>query len=730
MKMEGYWITPADKPTEVSLYRFTRKFKVSLPATFTASICADTRYRLFLNGKYVCDGPCTGLRNERYYEEPDMTPYLVDGENVITVEVMYIRPEDMILISQLRDNQPALWFNGYIRKNGKKRQIYSFTDWHCEKVNNIHFVSQGFNSMPPVERITGELTGTEVAVERLYRMSFEHNNWNMWGLSDRYLTKPRPIPIMKPAEKKPFTVVKKGENFIELDTGRYTTAVPEMYFKGTKDAKVSFTYAECYILPDNSKNMRDGSINGHIEGVSDEITLTGKEQTFSPFFFRAFRFMRVEWTKGAEFDLDLEKSGFADYFYPLDESGEFQCSNDRYNKIWDISKNTVMCCTHEIIVDCPYYEQQQYGMDSFLEMSFLLKMSNDPRLGKKLIESLASSQLDDGLLQANFPSTMFQVIPSFSLYWVMSIREYLRATGDTAFVRKMTGTIDKVLEGWNSYLTKDGLFGVTNYWHYTDWVPGWEIGVPNGGFTEPLTVYSLIYANVLGIAAELCRDVGRPGLAKEYEMRKKAVNKAVNKHCYDAEAKMYRNTPKTREFSLHTALWAVLSDAITGDAARVLLERALLDDNISKCSFSMNYFVFRALEKTGLYKYAGKVMDGWETMLDKHCTTWCENPGPCRSECHGWSSAPIYEFSAMVLGVFPTENGYKSVRVSPVTEGLDWAKGKVPTPYGDISVSWKKKSGKVVLDVETPADSGIAVNIVYNGKDILTTGENVISCEL
>ena len=132
-------------------------------------------------------------------------------------------------------------------------------------------------------------------------------------------------------------------------------------------------------------------------------------------------------------------------------------------------------------------------------------------------------------------------------------------------------------------------------------------------------------------------------------------------------------------------------------------------------------YMFRALEKADRYCYAPKLFAGWETMLDLHCTTWCENPDSPRSECHGWSSAPAYEFSAMVLGVYPTEDGYASVRIKPHVGdlGLTWAKGTVPTPYGVISVAWEKADGVLTVDVTLPEDSEMKATLELPDGKIL-----------
>lgn len=724
--MNGYWICADDKPDASRLYYFEHMFDAKASAKMTASICADSRYRLYVNGEFVCDGPCRGSQYQRFYEQPDLTTYLKEGENKITVEVLYLT--ENTFISVMRDLRPALWFSGVLYEDGVQTDIYSDENWSCKRLDTHIFHNTNiFYSLPPIENVLGEDSYTDMRVCRMYEPDLQSKCFNICGVREKYPLVPRTIPLMKPDVKKQFAVVKKGKDFVELDAGVYTTAIPEMFFKGTVGSKLSVRYAECYCKEDGKKGVRDDS-TGVLNGFCDTVVLTGKKQKFAPFWFRAFRFIRLEF-EDENFEFDIEQSGYCVYFYPLDQQGSFECSDERLNRIWDISKNTVRCCMHEIFVDCPYYEQQQYGMDSALETLFTMRMTSDVRLIKKTIIDFVHSQLPDGMLQANFPSLDVQVIPTFSLFWLLMVREYLRYTGDIAFVKPLTGTIDKVLTAFDSLLTKEGLVGATHYWHFTDWVPNWYAGIPDGGREEPLTVGCLIYATALGAAAEICEECGRIALAGEYKERQAAMNSAVNKYCFDEAQGMYRDTPSRRNFSEHTALWAVLSGAATGDNAAKLID-SIMNNDVSRCTFSMNHYMFRALEKADRYCYSSKLMAGWQKMLDLHCTTWCENPDDPRSECHGWSSAPIYEMSAMVLGVYPDSNGYKSVRIKPVFDSIDWAKGTVPTPYGVISVEWKKQDGKIVLDIETPQNADMPMTVILPGAEALSTNEHNVHLEV
>ena len=738
----SHWICANETPSSPHFYYFKKEFDAPSGARLIASSCGDSRYLLYLNGHLVAEGPCQGSEYVTFYETEDLSPYLVEGKNTLVAKVLYVT--ENYFISVYRLSRPAFWFDGQLTVGDQTYAIGTDDSWTCER-EDACTLSQGphvHSSIPPFEHWSGASCPVSVGVQSMYEPQLDRKCFNMFGLSNPYVMQPRPVPAMETEDPAPMLPVRRGKGFAEYDSVSYTTAKIRFTFKAKAGTKVRLIYAECYTVADANGNrykaQRDAydDPTARIDGVFDTLVATGGEQTFDPFWYRAFRFVRVEFEDP---DFELISFTYANYHYPLDKAGTFTCSNERFKQMWEISRNTVLCCMHEMYVDCPYYEQQQYDMDSALEMLFTMRMSADYRMPLKSITDLAHSQMADGMIQANYPSVCVQIIPDFTLFWVLMLRDYLRYAGATkeelATVRTFLGTVDKAIEGFVPYMTSEGLIGVMPYWHFVDWVPGWDVGVPNGGDKEPLTVTSMMYVAALKAAAELCDTLGRPGLAADYRARALQMIENINKHCYDAEVGLYRNTPSTREYSQHTTLWAILSGAVTAEEAGLLIDRTF-DGHVpvAVCSFSMNHYMFRALEMADRYNYAPRQLEGWEKMLDLHCTSWCENPDSPRSECHGWSSAPIYEFSAMVLGVYPTSDGFTTARIKPYVDGfgLDWAEGTVPTPQGIISVSWKKTDGVFTMDVTLPEGRVLPCDIILpDGSEFqLSSGSAQYTCRL
>ncbi len=710
--MNAVWITPEKNLNRTAMYRFDRTVKATKQSEIKLSISADTRYKFTVNGHYICEGPCQSDHWTWKYETvtvPKM--YLKEGENLFSFRVFHER--DNQFITQAHKDTPTLWVSGTV--DGEP--FGTTPDWMCAIEHKMMFVRPGNdinNTMIQVERISAE-SDELVKCVCFSECNVEALNRNPYGaVLERFAMSPRAIPILKPGKVTGFTEVRRSDGVSELDAGIYTTAYPKFVFKGKAGGVVRFTYAECYCGGDNKrtdKGRRDLP-EGNIVGYCDEIELTGKKQEYTPFYFRPFRFVKVEYPDGCEFI--PEKQTYQPYFYPIEEKGYVKSDAVR-NNMWDISLNTLRCCSHETFVDCPYYEQAQYDMDTYLEMMFTFRVTNDYALCRKAVYDLALSQEPDGMLCAHYPSTQRQIIPTFSLFWIHMLRDYVTYSGDLTAAKELVSVMDRVLNAFELLRTKEGLVGVTKYWHYTDWVPGWQRGVPPHGAENPLTLSSMMYSVALAKAATIAKEIGRNELAKEYLKRRDSVNLAVNTHCYDAEKQFYVDVPGYGGYSEHTAVWAVLSGAVSGDEATALMERSFTMD-VKRASFSFKFFNFRAIEQTGLYnKYADSLFAGWYKMMDWGCTTWCENPDNPRSECHAWSSAPMYEFSAVALGVKPTATGFKKAVIRPDFSFGDEVCGSVPTPKGEIKVAWKKTGDKTELKIKLP--KGIKATVVLPERE-------------
>ena len=84
------WIThPSASTLDYGVFNFRRNFKLSsAPESFIIYMSADNRYRLYVNGTYICAGPSRGDIDHWRYETIDLAKYLQVGDNTIAAEVV------------------------------------------------------------------------------------------------------------------------------------------------------------------------------------------------------------------------------------------------------------------------------------------------------------------------------------------------------------------------------------------------------------------------------------------------------------------------------------------------------------------------------------------------------------------------------------------------------------------------------------------------------------------
>jgi hypothetical protein len=512
---------------------------------------------------------------------------------------------------------------------------------------------------------------------------------------------------------------------VDIECSSLTTAFVNLQCGGGPGSVIELLYAECYekdlgveIAPfpmPRTKSVRSDS-NGRLYGVKDiyKVVDGEPEQIFEPFWFRAFRYVQLH-IKTSSQPLTLKSFTLRETSYPLEITTEIQAGPE-LDKIWDVSLRTLENCRHETYEDCPFYEQNQFASDSRLQMLFTYQISSDDRLARKTLEEFHASRCSDGLIKAQFPAGFrSKQIPQFSLYWVAMVWDHMRYFADASLVRRYLSTVDGILNHFDERVNEIGLVGQfdDDTWPFIDWVPGWN--VPGKIFQSCMpqsyhakgaaTFNSLLYIIALMQAAELCDFMERKDTATEYRRRGQALRNAVNKHCFEDDR--YLDGPASKEYSQHSQVFAVLSETVTGTLARQLMVRVMYDSSLVQCSSALQFYVFRAVEKVGLYnKMFPALLDPWRRMLADDLTTWAEFEHNPRSDCHGWSACPINEIVTQVFGVKPASYGSKRLRIEPQVELLKKAEGKFITPVGEIKLKWEE-NGKLEVEISSDAEAEV-----------------------
>ena len=659
-----------------------------VPESVPVRITGRSQYKLYVNGKSVIFGPLRGRAEQAFVDTPDIAAFLQPGLNRLLIQAMSYpsRPSEEKYLGPSNcyadDGGPAVAVSGRLGETDLSRT----ENWCAVLDDGMDFSDYqngliGATEMPSLSRRQELMALLEQgcpAAPQAVELERESANFTGERLGRRF--EERPIPPLSRREREfadcwacdaegravrpeqrpqacvggfclhaaPHTTLHYA-----ADAGELTTAFPLFALSGGKGGRVRITYAECYLTEQEGKNpdkiMRDNR-DGIITGVYDEVKLSGKEEIYEPFRLRTFRFIRVDITAEDE-GIDLTLLPFVESAYPLVNDKRPAFTDPKKEKLYDVALRTLQLCMHDTYEDCPYYEQLQYASDSRLEILFTYSASSDTRLPEYAISLFATSLLPDGLTQARFPSQKLQVITGFALYFILMLEDYVKATGNAQKMAEYIPVAERIIETFLAHRTENGLIAARGYaedcWEFWDWTREWNRGGTPTAILEcgVSTLENLVFVYTVQSLCRILPLYHRGGLAEYYLDEADKLQRTVKETCWDAEKGLFREAPGFNEYSQHSQIFAVLTGLVKGEEAAALMEKVLSDKSLVQCSFVQRFYLFRALEMTGMYDRTEELWTDWQHMVDLHCTTFPETPEYPRSECHAWSSLPLYEMA-------------------------------------------------------------------------------------
>ncbi|GAB3890028.1 family 78 glycoside hydrolase catalytic domain [Spirosoma agri] len=769
------WILHPTAPSrQYGVFHFRKTVELAQkPTRFVVHVSADNRYRLFVNGKSVAMGPARSDTQNWNYETIDLAPYLQAGRNVLAAQVWY-----------MGEGAPFAQMSyqlGFLVQGDSDTEKVVNTDATWKIFQNPAY-SPIKNDIPKLRTyiVVGDGDRVDAATYPWgwEQPSFDDKAWvaaktlnfpakprglgtdGNWGLVPRTIPmmteKPLRLTTVRRSEhgkmdnaflqgKSPVTISTNTKAVFLLDQGYLTNAYPELTVSQGKGATITLSYAEALVDSKGQKGNRNELEGRTLRGFDDQFVADGgSKRTFRPLWFRTYRYLQltVE-TKGESLVLDELIGQYT--AYPFEEKAQVVTSDTTLKAIWNVGWRTAQLCAGENYYDCPYYEQLQYTGDTRIQSLISLYVTGDDRLMRKAIADYDHSRFNDGLTQSRYPSADFQVIPTFSLFWVCMIHDYWMHRQDDAFVKSMLPGILGVLNWHEQRIAKTGLNGPLEWWNFVDWST-WQNakdetagGVPAGARKGGSSILSLQQAYTYFRAGDLLAHYGQNERAEHYRELGRKLNKAVYAQCWDAGRGLMADTPivpagqagKT-SYSQHANILAVLTDAVPAAQQAALLQKVMADpkggpDSLTQATFYFKFYLFEALKKTGLGDQFVSQLKPWRDMLAIGLTTFAENPEPTRSDCHAWSASPLYELLSITCGIRPAEPGFKSVRIEPYLGNLTTVNGRMPHPLGDIAVQFQKTAtGGLTGTVTLPTN--VTGTLRWKGKALpLKAGQQTVT---
>jgi hypothetical protein len=358
------------------------------------------------------------------------------------------------------------------------------------------------------------------------------------------------------------------------------------------------------------------------------------------------------------------------------EKGYFRSNDTSLEPIWKIGWRTARLDAHDTYMDTPYWERLQYIGDTRIQALISYTVAGDDRLGRQAIEAFNNSRVTDGLTQSRYPSSLTQMIPTFSLMWVGMVHDFWMYRGDAEFVRSQIAGTRTVLDWFLSRQRADGMLRKISWWPFVDWGADFADGVPLQEEDGGSAAITLQFVEALRYGAELEREFGDAPVAEKYERAAARAAEAVKILCWDEQYGLLTDTPKQRQFSQHANILGVWLDVIPAAKQKKVLQKILSKSDagfsaaneappMTLATYYFRFYLTRAAEHAGMGDEYLKLLGPWREMVGLGLTTWAESPEPTRSDSHAWSAHPNFDLLRIVAGMRPKSAGFEEVLIEP-----------------------------------------------------------------
>lgn len=721
---------------------FRRTFELEQqPEVARLRILVDTRYKLYCNGSYVGRGPSRFDPRDAYYDVYELAPLLRPGRNVIAVFAIChgygtgsAASVIQVVIAQL----------DYGTAGGVRHSIGTDQTWKAQ-------TADAFERATP--RINGRLGPMEVVHvakldPRWCDPDYDDGAWQNCAVlvSDLNISPwfnflERDIPQLHEAEHRRVSVCGFGsvrhpapavaqlgkflpkaewesgrgalENplplllggrgpaaatVVNLDFGETLTGYLSMVLDGDLGDVVDAYY--CEVL-----RGQDVPLQPHNSRVAADrfILRRGENSCEVSFGWKGFRYAQLRvWSARP---VVLQSVSVKTVGYPISERGDFRCSDRQLDELIAMSDRTVRLCMQDGHLDSPSREQQQW-MDCWRQALAAAYYFNDTKLWRRLLAQIAQSQASSGALFPRHPGRHenISVIPLFALYWVHSLAEYLRYTGDDGMLADLWPNAVQALRWFSAFENHEGLLEAVPHWMFMDWGD-----MPNGAGPELQrdgvpTGLNIAYHHGLNVGAELARQVGDAAAEQHFTRKAAALALAIDRRAWDDSLGAYADSvlrgERSRRCSGATNAFALQFLPLAESRAARIIDRVFEHPIPEACSCSPGYVLdlSRGLRRFGREDLSLRIIrEKFGPMMDAGAsTTWEawnvfeQDSEHVWSASHGFGGAGVLMFFVeSIVGVgFVGRAKARRYRFAPRCALVPEFSGRVFVPDGVVAIEW------------------------------------------
>lgn len=695
------------------------------------------QYEFYLNGKKVGDDfltpGWTNYTKRCLYNSYDVTDKLNIGENVLASIVgtgfYYINRERYRKITG-GFGYPTFRLILTVRfKDGTQKEFVTDESWKTTQ-SPIEFTSI----------YGGEDYNANKEIAGWNQKTFNDSSWKNVVIDkgpggEMKAQKEYPVKVMNTFEAKSIKSPLPGKYV--YDFGQNASGIVEIEIhNGQKGDTIRITPSE--LIHEN------GTIISSVKGdFHFQYIIKGdKVETWRPrFTYFGFRYAMVEGATPASLAKETDKNRLNMKMLHVRNSmpsaGSFNCSNQLFNKIYNIINWSIRSNVVSVSTDCPHREKLGWLEQAHL-MGESVKYNYDLfHLYNKIVDDMMEAQRPEGMIPSIAPeyvqfggpftddpgygSAMFY-LPWFLYTWY----------GDKE-------VLERSYESLNHYITYLSSKAESNILTYGlgDWLDMGPKGPGSSQLTPiSLTATSFYYMDALTLS-KIAGVLGKNEDKNKYSQLAKDIMDAFNKKFYHQESKVYGTGSQT---SYAVPLYLRFMNDKDKDYSQVLdnFKKSIYSKNLSVTSGDIgHHFFVQALRESGnsqlLYDITNrKDSMGYKYMIQKGMTSLAENWTALEglSQNHMIMGHLMEWFYNGLAGIRQQEGdtGYKKLIIEPqFVNGIDWIRTSYKTMDGDVTVNWKTSGENYSVEIIIPNNSEalVILPVKKSNKELKVNGKNL-----
>jgi len=536
---------------------------------------------------------------------------------------------------------------------------------------------------------------------------------------------------------KPVKISRLTKNVWIYDFGQNASMMPGMKVSGPKGSYVRIIPSEL-LGKDGYVDRRSATQDG-ARPAWWQYTLSGNGlESYQPkFFYQGARYLQVELfsanpneplpaVKLLE-DLIVHSSAT-----PI---GTFSCSNNLFNRTYDLVRWAQRSNMMSLMTDCPHREKMGWLEENHLNGPSLRYNFDMAPLFRKNMNDMADAQLENGFIPNIAPEYFiagpadltngFRNSPEWgSSFIIVPWQQYL-FSGDISLLQRYYDQMKKYV-AFLSSTAKDNIITVgLGDWYDIGPKEPWGSQLTPVAFTATAIFY---YDN--WILSRIASLLGNEADAKSFDKSASEIRSSFNATFYNTVTRQYATGSQTcnaMPLFLHLAepenrsklLEAIVADIrkrgnglTSGDVGYRFLLKALAGEDRSDVIFDMN----NQSDRPG-YGYQLKM--GATSLTEK----WDAGVGNFGSQNHFMLGQINEWFFNNLAGISSAEDGagFKKIIIMPtILANLGWVKGSFNSVSGKIVSEWKKVNAGLQMNITVPANTTAIVYVPSKNEASVT----------